>query len=157
MKKVYYADLDVHKDTIQMAVLGNKGKEPVSAKCLPNDGIPIVKELAKYQGKGKTARAAYKAGCLGYTLYRTLVARFTGGLEFGIDCRVIPPNMVFHGGDKAVKTDCLDVSYQRFTDIAWMPQREEGKSIAIPAKEDEATRDLIRRLRDLRGNLKSMK
>jgi transposase len=35
---------------------------------------------------------AYEAGCLGYTLYRELAA-------FGFDCRVIPPNTVFHGGD----------------------------------------------------------
>jgi hypothetical protein len=53
MKEVYYAGLDVPKDTIQLVVLGNQGKEPVSAKWLPNDGIKIVKELAKYQGKGK--------------------------------------------------------------------------------------------------------
>jgi hypothetical protein len=63
MKAVYYAGLDVHKDTIQLVVLGNKGKEPVSAKCLPNDGIKIVKELAKYQGTGKRVQAAYEAGC----------------------------------------------------------------------------------------------
>jgi hypothetical protein len=42
MKEAYNAGLDVHKDTVQLVVPGNKGKEPVSAKCLPNDGIPIV-------------------------------------------------------------------------------------------------------------------
>jgi hypothetical protein len=62
-----------------MVVPGNKGKEPLSAKCLPNDGIKIVKELTKYQGKGKQVPAAYEAGCPGHTLYRTLE-------EFGIDC-----------------------------------------------------------------------
>jgi hypothetical protein len=46
MKAVYYAGLDVHKDTVQIVILGSRGKEPVSAKCLPNDGIKIVKELA---------------------------------------------------------------------------------------------------------------
>jgi transposase len=123
MKEVYYAGLDVHKDTVQMVVLGSRGKEPVSAKCLPNSGTKIVKELAKYQGKGKTVQAAYEAGCRepsvrGYTLYRTLT-------DFGIDCRVIPPNTVFHGGEEKVKTDYRDAA-----DIAWMLWREEGKSAA---------------------------
>jgi transposase len=114
MKEVYYAGLDVHKDTVQIAVLGSRGKEPVSSKCVPNNGIKIVKDLAKYQGNGTTVQAAYEAGCLGYTLYRTLE-------EFGFDCRVIPPNKVFHGGDGAVKTD-----YRDAVDLAWMPRRDEG-------------------------------
>jgi transposase len=131
-------------------VLGNKEKEPVSAKGAPNDGIKIVKELAKYQGKGKTVQATHEAGCLGYTRYRTLE-------EFGIDCRVIPPNTVFHGGDEAVKTDYRDASNRGFADIAWMPRREERESIAIPTKEDEAVRDLLRHRGDLKENLKSVK
>jgi transposase len=136
--------LDVHKDSIQMAVLDNRNKEPVLAKGLPNRTTRIVKELAKYEEKGEV-QVAYEAGCLGYTLYRELV-------EFGYDCRVIPPNSVFHGGDGRVKTDCRDA-----VDIAWMLRRNEGESIAIPAKEDEATRDLIRCRGDLVENLKGMK
>jgi transposase len=136
--------LDVHKDSIQMAVLDNRNKEPVLAKGLPNRTTRIVKELAVYEEKGEV-QIAYEAGCLGYTLYRELV-------EFGYDCRVIPPNSVFHGGDGRVKTDSRDAA-----DIAWMLRRNEGESIAIPTKEDEATRDLIRCRGDLAGNLKGMK
>jgi transposase len=144
MKEVYYVGLDVHKDTIQMAVLGSKGKEPVMAKGLPNNAIKIVKELGKYYEKGKV-QVAYEAGCMGYTLHRTLT-------EFGFDSRVIPPNKVFHRGDDKVKTDKRDA-----LDIAWMLRRDEGESIAIPTKEDEAVRDLIRCRGDLQENLKSMK
>ncbi|MDR2404633.1 MAG: hypothetical protein LBD78_11465 [Spirochaetaceae bacterium] len=39
-------------------------------------------------------QTAYEAGRLGYILYRELTA-------FGLDCRVIPPHTVFHGGDGA--------------------------------------------------------
>ena len=144
MKEVYYAGLDVHKDTIQMAVLSGKGKEPVAAKGLPNDAMKVVKELAKFESKGKV-QVAYEAGCLGYTLYRTLT-------EFGFDCRVISPSKVFHRGDDKVKTDKRDA-----VDIAWMLRREEGESIAVPTKEDEAARDLIRCRGDLKENQKSMK
>jgi transposase len=144
MKEVYYAGLDVHKDTIQMAVLSGTGKEPVAAKGLPNDAMKVVKELAKFESKGKV-QVAYEAGCLGYTLYRTLT-------EFGFDCRVISPDKVFHRGEDTVKTDKRDA-----VDIAWMLRREEGESIAVPTKEDEAARDLIRCRGDLKENQKSMK
>jgi len=144
MKEVYYVGLDVHKDTIQMAVLGSKGKEPVITKGLPNNAMKIVKELGKYNEKGKVL-VAYEAGCMGYTLHRTLT-------EFGYDSRVIPPNKVFHHGEDKVKTDKRDA-----LDIAWMLRRDEGESIAIPTKEDEAVRDLIRCRGDLQENLKSMK
>jgi len=144
MKEVYYVGLDVHKDTIQMAVLGGKGKEPVMAKGMPNDAMKIVKELGKYCEKGKV-QVAYEAGCMGYTLHRTLT-------EFGYESRVIPPNKVFHSGEDKVKTDKRDA-----LDIAWMLRRDEGESIAIPTKEDEAVRDIIRCRSDLQENLKSMK
>jgi transposase len=144
MKEVYYVGLDVHKDSIQMAVLDSRKKEPILAKGLPNRVTRIVKELAGYQEKGEV-QIAYEAGCLGYTLYRELTA-------FGFDCRVIPPDTVFHGGDGQVKTDSRDA-----VDIAWMLRRNEGESIAIPTKEDEATRDVIRCRGDLVENLKGMK
>jgi transposase len=144
MKEVYYVGLDIHKDSIQMAVLDSWKKEPVLAKGLPNKVTKIVKELAVYQEKGEV-QIAYEAGCLGYTLYRELE-------KFGYDCRVIPPNTVFHGGDGQVKTDSRDA-----IDIAWMLRRNEGESITIPTKEDEATRDLVRCRGYLMENLKLMK
>jgi transposase len=144
MKEVYYVGLDVHKDSIQVAVLDSQKKEPILAKGLPNRTTRVVKELAKYQEQGEV-QIAYEAGCLGYTLYRELSA-------FGYDCRVIPPNTVFHGGDGAVKTD-----YRDAVDIAWMLRRNEGESIAVPTKADEAARDVIRCRGDLKENQKGMK
>jgi transposase len=144
MNKVYYVGLDVHKDSIQMAVLDDRKKEPIVAKGLPNRVTRVVKELAGYQKQGKV-QIAYEAGCLGYTLYRELSA-------FGFDCRVIPPNTVFHGGDGAIKTD-----YRDAVDIAWMLRRNEVESIAVPTAEDEAARDVIRCRGDLMENLKGMK
>jgi hypothetical protein len=52
MKTEYYVGLDVHKDTIQMAVLGNRRKEPGTAKGMANDALKAVKALAPYQEKG---------------------------------------------------------------------------------------------------------
>jgi hypothetical protein len=36
MKELYYVGLDVHKNSIQMAVLDSWKREPVLAKGLPN-------------------------------------------------------------------------------------------------------------------------
>jgi transposase len=146
MKTLYHIGLDVHKDTIQMAVLGNRGKEPVAVKTLPGDPGKVLKAIKPYSDKGKV-EAAYEAGCLGYVLYRTLK-------EHKIDCRVIAPDKVFHGGGAGErrKTDRRDA-----LDIAWMLRREEAESIAIPSKEDEAARDLIRCRGDLKEELKRRK
>ena len=66
---------------------------------------------------------------------------------------MISPNKVFRGGsDARIKTDTRDA-----TAIAWMLRREEGESIAIPTKEDESTRDLVRCREDLQGDLKRAK
>jgi transposase len=125
-----------------MAVLGSEGKEIVGATGLANDPVKVEKALKGYREKGEV-RVAYEAGCLGYTLYRALK-------EKGYDCRVIPPNKVFHGGtEERVKTDKRDA-----VAIAWMLKRDEGDSIAVPSKEDEATRDLIRCRGDLQEDLK---
>jgi transposase len=146
MKTVYYAGLDVHKDTIQIAVLGSRGKEPIATKKISGEPMKAVKALAPYQAKGNV-QVAYEAGCMGYTLYRTLT-------EFGFDCRVLSPNKIFHGGgtEEQVKNDPRDA-----LDIAWMLRREEGESIAIPSREDEAVRDLIRCRSDLQDDLKRTK
>jgi hypothetical protein len=61
-----------------MAVLGSRGKEPVSAKGIAGDPVKAVKEMLPYRKKGNV-QVAYEAGCMGYTPYRTLT-------EAGFDC-----------------------------------------------------------------------
>jgi transposase len=146
MKTEYYIGLDVHKDSIHMAVLGNRGKEAILTKKISSDPVKVVKEILPYMKQGKV-QTAYEAGCLGYVLYRSLT-------RFKIDCRVIPPNKIFHkgGSEERVKTDGRDA-----LDIAWMLRRDEGESIAIPSREDEAARDLLRCRSDLVDDLKRTK
>jgi hypothetical protein len=59
MKEVYYVGLDVHKDSIQMAVLDSRKKEPIAAKGLPNRATRIVKELTGYQEKGNRMKSLW--------------------------------------------------------------------------------------------------
>jgi transposase len=144
-KKFYYIGLDVHKDSIWMAVMVDEKDTPIESKQLSNNYMKVVKTLAPYQEKGKV-QVAYEAGCLGYGLQRHLS-------EFGFDCRVIPPTRVVRPGlDKRVKTDKRDAAL-----IANMLKRREGESINIPTREDEAGRDLLRCRSDFKDDLKRAK
>jgi transposase len=145
MKKVYYIGLDVHKANTQMAVLETKGKEPVAMKAMDSDPLKVAKAILPYQRDGKV-QVAYEAGCMGYTLHRILT-----GMK--IDCRIIAPNKVFRGGNgERIKTDKRDAAA-----IAWMLRRDEGAGIAVPGREDEAARDLLRCRADLQDDLKRAK
>jgi hypothetical protein len=44
----YYIGLDIHKDSIQTAVLDDRKKEPVAAKGLPNRAARVVKEWKNF-------------------------------------------------------------------------------------------------------------
>jgi len=145
MKRVYYIGLDVHKNNTQMAVLETKGKEPVAVKVIDSDPLKVAKAILPYKKEG-TVLVAYEAGCMGYTLHRVLT-----GMK--IDCQIIAPNKVFRGGNnEKIKTDKRDA-----TAIAWMLRREEGAGIAVPEKEDEAARDLLRCREDMQDDLKRAK
>jgi len=145
MKKVYYIGLDVHKDNTQMAVLETRGKEPVAVKVMDSDPTKVVKAIYPYHKKG-IVHAGYEAGCMGYTLYRVLT-------EMKIDCQIIAPNKVFRGGNnERIKTDKRDA-----VSIAWMLRRDEGAGIAVPDRDDEAARDLLRCRGDMQDDLKRAK
>ena len=145
IRKYYYIGLDVHKDSIWMAVVVDEKEDPIQSQQLPNNYLKVVKAIAPYQEKGKV-QVAYEAGCLGYGLQRHLG-------EFGFDCRVIPPTRIVRSGkNKRVKNDKRDAAL-----IANMLKRREGESINIPTREDEAGRDLLRCRSDFKGDLKRAK
>jgi transposase len=145
MKRVYYIGLDVHKDNTQMAVLEEKGKEPVTVKVIDSDPGKVAKAILPFRKDG-IVHVGYEAGCMWYTLYRVLT-----GMK--IDCRIIAPNKVFRGGNnEKIKTDKRDAGA-----IAWMLRREEGAGITVPEREDEAARDLLRCRGDIQDDLKRAK
>jgi transposase len=147
--KEYYIGLDVHKDTVFMAVLddrkvrsGNRAdSDVVGTKEVPTNSAQLVKAIQQYQGKGKVF-VAYEAGCLGFDLYHFLE-------KHGIGCQIIPANTVFRpGNEKKIKTDRRDAVL-----IGRMLKRGEAKGIHIPNREEEAVRDYIRGRGDLVDDL----
>jgi transposase len=144
MSREYYIGLDVHKDSVSMAVLNDAGNEVIAQKVLDGDYAKILKAILPYKGMGDVF-VAYEAGCLGYALQRYLEKE-------GINCRIIPPNKVFRPGSDKIKTDKRDAVL-----IAQMLKRGEGGSINILTRDDEAARDLGRCRGDLKDELKRAK
>jgi transposase len=147
--KEYYIGLDVHKDSVLMAVLDDRKVRPdekadsdvIGIWEVPTNSPQLVKAIQQYQGKGKLF-VAYEAGCLGFDVYH-----FLG--KHGIDCRIIPANTVFRpGNERRIKTDRRDAVL-----IARMVKRGEARGIHVPSREDEAVRDFIRGRGDLVDDL----
>ena len=99
MKKVQFVGLDVHADTIAVAVAEPDGTVR-SVGVIPNRPESIRK-LVKRLGSPEQLRACYEAGPTGYVLYWQLTA-------LGVRCEVVAPTLVpVKAGDR-VKTDRRD-------------------------------------------------
>jgi transposase len=149
----YDIGLDVHKDTVLMAVLDDRktrsneraDSDVVGTREVGTNSPNLVKAIKRYPGNGKIF-VAYEAGCLGFDLYHFLE-------RHGIPCQIIPANTVFRpGNEKKIKTDKRDALL-----IARMLKRGEAEGIHIPGWEEEAVRDFIRGRGDLGDDLRRTK
>ena len=130
MKRVRFVGMDVHAETIAVAVAEPDG-EVRSLGTIPNRH-EAVRRLTKKLGRPEQLRVCYEAGPCGYVLYWWLT-------ELGVKCDVVAPTLVpVRAGDR-VKTDRRDalklVRSYRGGDLTpvWVPDREH-----------EALRDLVR-------------
>src|SRR5258708_5733025 len=96
MKKIRFIGLDVHAETIAIAVAEPDG-EVRSLGIIPNRE-ESVRKLVKKLGPAEQLQACYEAGPTGYVLYWQLTA-------LGVKCEVVAPSLVpVKAGDR-VKTD----------------------------------------------------
>jgi transposase len=131
MQKVRFVGLDVHKESIAIAVADGDGSAPENVATIPNDMAALVKRLKKL-GLGATLRCCYEAGPTGYVLFRALRLA-------GIDCMVIAPSLVPQKAGDRVKTDRRDaVKLARFLRSGDLTE------VHVPEAATEAMRDLER-------------
>ena len=129
-KKVRFLGLDVHAETIAVAVAEADG-EVRSLGVIPNRGESIRK-LVKRLGPAEHLRACYEAGPTGYVLYWQLT-------ELGVECVVIAPTLVpVKAGDR-VKTDRRDALR-----LARSHRAGDLTAVWVPDAHSEALRDLVR-------------
>lgn len=128
-KHIRYVGLDVHADTITVAVADGDGVR--SLGTIPNRP-ESVHRLVKKLSPVSTLRFCYEAGPCGYALYWLLT-------ELGAHCDVVAPTLVpVRAGDR-VKTDRRDAEK-----LARCYRSGDLTPVWVPDAAHEALRDLVR-------------
>jgi transposase len=131
MHKVRFVGLDVHKESIAIAVADGDGSAPENVATIPNDTTLLLKRLKKL-GAGASLKCCYEAGPTGFVLQRALAAA-------GVECAVIAPSLVPQRAGDRVKTDRRDaVKLARFLRSGDLTE------VHVPEAATEAMRDLER-------------
>lgn len=99
MSKIRFVGLDVHAETIAVAV-AEQGGEVRCLGIVPNRLESIRKLIAKL-GPAKDLKVCYEAGPTGYVLYWQMT-------QLGVDCQVIAPSLIPTKAGDRVKTDRRD-------------------------------------------------
>lgn len=132
MTRIVYVGLDVHKDSITMAV-ARPGREPAAKwRTIPYDGVRLRKALRMVAKRGEVVRVCYEAGPTGFGLCRRL-------REAGIDCIVVAPSLVPTRKGDRIKTDRRDA-----TNLAHYLRSGDLTEVYVPDEATEAIRDLER-------------
>ena len=130
MKNVQFIELDVHADTIAVAV-AEAGGEVRSLGTIPNRAESVRRLIGKL-GKPASLRVCYEAGPTGYALYWQLT-------ELGVHCEVVAPTLVRVKAGDRVKTDRRDAEK-----LARCHRAGDLTAVWVPDAAHEALRDLVR-------------
>jgi transposase len=130
MTKIRFVGLDVHADTIAVAV-AESGGEVRSLGIIPNK-LESVRKLVGKLGSVQQLKCCYEAGPTGYVLYWQLT-------QLGVACEVIAPTLVPTKAGDRVKTDRRDAEK-----LARCYRAGELTAVWVPDAEHEALRDLVR-------------
>jgi transposase len=121
--------LDVHKDTIAVAVL-RSGTTEVDERVIANSPEAIRRLLSRHDPE--VTRLCYEAGPTGYDTHRLVSS-------LGFECDVISPSLVPRRSGVRVKTDRTDAR-----NLARLHRAGELSGVRVPSAAEEALRDLIR-------------
>jgi len=126
-----YLGLDVHKDSITLAVLPEGTPAPTRVDRLPND-LPKLRRYLTRLARDGTLRICYEASGAGFVLYRALRG-------WGYHCDVIAPSLIPTKPGVQRKHDKYDA-----VQLARLYRAGELTPVRVPSEADERIRDLVR-------------
>jgi transposase len=130
MNKARFVGLDVHAETIAVAVAEPDGE--VRSVGVISNRPESIRKLVKKLGPAEQLRVCYEAGPTGYVMYWELTA-------LGVKCEVVAPTLVpVKAGDR-VKTDPRDA-----LKLARSYRAGDLTTVWVPDAAHEALRDLVR-------------
>jgi len=130
-RSIIYLGMDVHKDSITVAVLPEDAKAPTRLERLPNDLPKLKKWLDRIAREGEV-HACYEASGAGYVLHRAL-------RDWGYACAVIAPSLIPKRPGVHRKHDKRDAAA-----LARLYRAGELVPVRIPSEADERVRDVVR-------------
>lgn len=131
-KGTTFVGLDVHKESVNVAMLLPEESEPVEWQVSHNPGSlrRLVKKLQRV-GVGEV-KACYEAGPCGYAVQRAM-------RDLGVSCVVVAPSLIPRKPGERVKTDRRDARK-----LAELLRASLLTEVHPPTEADEAVRDLCR-------------
>ena len=132
-QSIIYVGLDVHKDTIVVALAeaGLRG-EVRQHGTIANTPAALKALAVKLAGKKRELRFCYEAGPCGYGIQRHLSAS-------GHECAVVAPSLIPRKPGDRIKTDRRDA-----INLAKLHRAGELTPVWVPDQAHEAIRDLVR-------------
>ena len=130
-RSMIYLGMDVHKDSITIAVLPESAKTPSRLEQLAND-LPKLRRWLERVARDGEIHACYEASVAGYVLHRALT-------EWGYACDVIAPSLIPKQARVHRKHDKRDAA-----DLARLYRAGELVAVRIPSEADERVRDVVR-------------
>jgi len=133
-----YVGLDVHKETIAVAVADAGGGEVRFVGEIAHTPEAVVKLVRQLRKGGGRVSWCYEAGPCGYGAYRQLMA-------MGEHCQVVAPSLIPKKPGDRVKNDRRDA-----LSLARLHRAGELTAVWVPDQAQEALRDLTRAREDMK-------
>jgi transposase len=135
---IKYVGLDVHKETIAVAVAEGNGGEVRYVGEIANTPEAVEKLVRQLRKNGVSLSFCYEAGGCGYGLHRQLT-------DLGWECQVVAPSLIPKKAGDRVKTDRRDSM-----SLARLHRAGELTAVVVPDSLQEALRDLTRAREDMK-------
>lgn len=130
-RSMIWIGMDVHKDTVMVAVFEDRSRDPEVVRQLPNEDRKLLRFFERWAKRGEI-RSCYEASGAGYVLHRSIT-------EWGHACELIAPSLIPVRPGERRKHDRKDA-----TQLARLYRAGELTTIRIPSADEEQVRDLVR-------------